>query len=115
MTYVNPGPDARPLGRLGGLIQGALSFRSPVEYPLRWSFHIRDWLVVFVGWPPFLSVFVRWPKTGPKRWASLRIGWRWDAYWGDQDVPPIPPFGGYIADVVVKLWFDRLIQYGRAD
>src|SRR5262245_904263 len=94
MGYVNPGPDKRPLGAIGGWIQSRLSFHSSTppkvaKIPFPGGGHIA------VAWPPFFSIFI--PK-GNGHYASFRAGWRWDVNWGR---------GGYIADVVVKLNIDK--------
>lgn len=87
MSYVNQGPDPRLLGAWGGSLQGALSFKHPREYPVRLPVFLGDWLQLLMAigprCVPFVSLFVRWPKGGAKRWASVRVGWRFDRYWGD--------------------------------
>ena len=117
--YVNEGPDKRPLGKVGGWIQSALSFRSAWE-PLH----------VMVAFPPYVSIAIPKLWTNPRRYATLRFGWRYDKHWGDktpcgncqpcQDQQPWnceapilnpPPHGGYIFDVIVKLDFDRVVPY----
>lgn len=92
--YVNRGPDPRILGPVGGWIQRRLSFHSTtppkgLKIPLG-SGHVA------VTWPPFFSVFIPYAK---KRWASFRIGWRWDHNWP-----------GYIADAIVKLRINNVVR-----
>lgn len=104
MAYVNRGPDARILGRFGGWIQGALSFRSPTP-PKRWMTRNKN-LALF--WPAFMSIAI--PRRGGRFW-TFRMGWRWDENWGRDDTPPTPPFGGYIADVIIKTRIDHRVGH----
>src|SRR5678810_1042413 len=89
LSYRNKGPDARPLGSIGGFFQGLLSI--PFDWkstPPTKLFEI-DKTVVYI-WPPFLAVNIRQGGF----WRTIRIGWRWD---GD------PTYMGYIFDVIIKL------------
>ena len=76
MTYVNRGPDPRILGAWAGRIQSALSFKTRSE-PIQ----------VLVAWPPFVSLAIPYPRiiAGTWRWryATVRVGWRYDKHWGD--------------------------------
>jgi hypothetical protein len=92
MAYVNRGPDPRILGPVGGWIQSRLSFHSstpPKALRLGSKGHIA------VSWPPFLSIFVPYGD----RFASFRLGWRYDHNWR-----------GYIFDGIVKLRIDHVVE-----
>lgn len=130
--YVNQGPDPRIFGRWGGRLQTRLSFRSPTppQHVAGKTAGRFQWLVT-LSRPrrlPFVSIAI---PTTAGRWATFRAGWRYDANWGDKTpcgVCPVclaqrpwgcerqtinpPPYGGYIADIIIKLNFDRIVHYG---
>lgn len=86
LDYINRGPDKRPLGRIGGFLQGLFSL------PFSWK-HTPPKKLVQIGksaifWPPFIAINIRQNQL----WRTVRIGYRWDAN-----------YEGYIADVIIKL------------
>jgi hypothetical protein len=109
--YVNRGPDERvdgPVGKVLGGTQRLLSFQSPTP-PKVAKVPLKDGGHIAVAWPPFLSVFV---ARGDGRYRSFRLGWRWDANWGDGNNPNEPQVerpGGYVADVIVKQSIDNVV------
>lgn len=90
LNYRNPGPDKRPLGRVGGVLQGLFSI------PFDWKHDPPKQLARVdksaLYWPPFVAINVR--QDG--KWRTLRAGWRWDSN-----------YEGYIADVIIKLDEDQ--------
>ena len=97
VDYINRGTDPRILGKVGAVVQTALSFHAS-DPPTAHTFRIGG-SEVLIAWPPFLSVAIA-RKAG--HYASFRIGWRWDKNWGR---------GGYIADVILKPNIDHLVHY----
>jgi hypothetical protein len=86
--YVNQGTDPRlggPLGHVLAFIQRSLSFHSTVQ-PAH----------VMVKFPPFISIAIPWfwrlLTKQPMRYATFRLGWRFDNNWP-----------GYVFDVIFKL------------
>lgn len=88
-SYRNKGTDSRPLGSIGGFLQGALSI--PFDWlstpPVK-LFRIDKSQINI--WPPFIAINIR--QGG--YWRTVRLGWRWD-----ND----PTYMGYIFDVIIKL------------
>lgn len=126
-TYVNQGPDPRAGGLLGSILAGLqrrLSFRS-TDPPATTTFPIGG-TEILLAWPPFLSINV--PRGGG-RYASVRLGWRYDKHWGDKtpcggcaacldqrpwdcENPTLNDHaGGYIADVILKTNMDRRVHF----
>jgi hypothetical protein len=69
----NEGRDSRLFGRWGCRVQSALSFRTRWS-PIRVLFCFPFWFGLSVP----LSV-------SPPRFASLRVGFRWDGQWLHED------------------------------
>lgn len=92
--YVNRGTDARILenipiiGPLSKWLQRALSFKSKT-HPAH----------VMVCFPPYISIYVPIPFTSPRKYLSLRAGWRYDVNWP-----------GFIFDVILKR-MDHVVPY----
>lgn len=109
MGYVNAGTDDRlggEIGRLLGGIQRDLSFKDS-RPPVRMLERVGNVCIETATAPNgrvHLSYAV--PRPGG-RWATLRVGWRYDHNWGDANVigwnPNPEVVGGYVADVIVKL------------
>lgn len=105
-VYVHQGPDKRFSGWFGQLLanlQWKLSFQSvepPVSYIWRYG---RCRVGVEFSQPgnkPFFLLFIPHLRYVDKqRWYSFRMGWRWDDNWP-----------GYIADVIVKMRIDNLVE-----
>jgi len=83
--YINRGPDKRPLGRVGGFLQGLFSWPFRGAHFPPWSFKVLQQQVAF---PPFLALNVPY---GRSRWFTFRAGWRFDSN-----------YNGYIADIILK-------------
>jgi hypothetical protein len=116
--YVNQGTDPRILGKPAAAVQRKLSFKSPDEPQYRlWSSENGQWqLMVARSVPrnlPFVSIVV--PRPFSDRLMTFRTGWRYDKYWGDENVQGYNPqpeiVGGYIADVIVKLNQSKVVHY----
>lgn len=107
--FVNQGTDRRIPGALGtqlALIQRLQSFKSAEPPQIR----VEQWaggaLFETQTWPNGRQhVAIAIPYSG--RWATIRFGWRWDRFWGDENVRGYNPHpqivGGAILDCVVKL------------
>lgn len=110
--YVNRGTDMRVGGALGHVlawIQRTLSFHSetpPFSCVARWGTSPRRYKVG-LEWSrpwllPFFLLFIPHCRVRDRpRWYSFRAGWRFDENWGR---------GGYVADVIVKLGVDNLVE-----
>lgn len=115
--YVNPGPDRRVGGALGRILaqtQREWSFKSTqpperhveqrqgvlVEITL---VKVRDATHEVPAWRPHLAVAIPYGT----RWATFRLGWRYDPNWGNATTigynPEPEVVGGYILDGVIKL------------
>ena len=93
VDYINRGPDKRPLGVVGAVLQQAFS------WPFSWLHRPPLALTlgaVMVALPPFLAVNV---KQGG-RWRTVRVGWRYDVN-----------ARRYLADVIIKLNEDGPLYY----
>lgn len=98
--YVNQGPDPRAGGPVGAVLartQQALSFHGDPPTPKVVTAGKTE--ILTVAWPPFLSINT---AKDNGRFASFRIGWRYDKNWGE---------GGYIADVIIKGNMDKRVHY----
>lgn len=108
LGYVNAGTDPRvggTLGRIAGWLQSSLSFKSAVP-PVR---NVRRFFGLWIetatapNGRPHYSLAL---KRGD-RWATVRLGWRYDANWGDAGTLGYNPqpdiVGGFVFDGVVKL------------
>ena len=108
LGYVNAGSDRRvggELGRLAGRIQTALSFKSAEPPTKQLEQHGDVWVEIATAPNGRQHFSLAVPYRG--RWATLRIGWRYDANWGDEGTLGFNPepeiVGGYIFDGVLKL------------
>lgn len=112
--YVNQGTDRRIQGSLGrrlALIQRLHSFKS--EYPPERRVEQLEGGALFEiqRWPNGREHWAFAIPYGIMRrdvsWATFRVGWRYDANWGDANVKGYNPepeiVGGAILDVVIKL------------
>jgi hypothetical protein len=111
LGYVNPGDDRRVGGELGarmGGIQREMSFRDP-RPPTKELRTLANGTLIETATAPTGQTHqsIAIPR-GNGRWDTYRIGYRFDANWGDSNTvgvdprPDLPP-GGYIYDVVIKL------------
>lgn len=85
IDYINRGPDKRPLGKVGAILQQIFSL------PFKWLHAPPLNLELFnqmIAIPPFLAINIPYGK----KWATFRMGWRYDVN-----------YKGYIADVIIKL------------
>lgn len=108
LGYVNAGSDRRiggALGRLAGRVQSAYSFKDATP-PTKVVEERNGVFIETATAPngrPHISIAV---KRG-SRWATLRLGWRYDTHWGDEGTLGYNPHpeivGGYIFDGVLKL------------
>jgi len=115
LGYVNAGTDRRIAGEIGsflGRLQSSLSYKSLTLPTAR--VELLDGVLVETATDPdtgraHLSIAI---ARGGERWATVRVGWRYDANWGDANSVTLTPngfnpqpeiVGGYIFDVVIKL------------
>ena len=108
LGYVNAGSDRRiggAIGRLAGRIQSALSFKSTIPPQRTVEQFGAVWLETAQA-PNNRQHLSIATKRG-SRWATVRVGWRWDPHWGDAGTLGFNPnpsiVGGYIFDGVLKL------------
>jgi len=117
--YVNQGPDRRAGGALGRVlawVQRASAFktgREPRFVIVRGCGGSELMLAVNRRYPaPYLSLFIK-RKTTP--YLSLRIGWRYDRYWGDERTVGYNPqpdiIGGCFLDVILKGTLRQIVHY----
>ena len=108
LGYVNAGTDRRiggVIGRLAGRVQTALSFKSSTPPTKVVEQHGAVWIETATApnGRQHLSIAT---KRGA-RWATVRLGWRWDPNWGDEGTLGYNPepdiIGGYIFDGILKL------------
>lgn len=108
LGYVNAGTDRRYggiIGRLAGRVQTSLSFKSSTPPVKNVERHGDVWLETATApnGRQHLSIAT---KRG-SRWATARLGWRYDPNWGDEGTLGYNPnpeiIGGYIFDGVLKL------------
>ena len=107
--YVNQGPDPRLGGPVGAVLartQTALSWHSPD--PPKSSVVSVGKTEIMVAWPPFLSINT---EKDNGRFASFRIGWRYDKNWAKPGDAEGEPTGGFIGDVIIKLDMDHRVHY----
>lgn len=117
--FVNQGPDARPggwVGRVLAWMQRASAYKigaEPHAAVLRWCGCEIMLAVNRRIWTPYVSVFIKYAPDPV--YASLRIGWRYDKYWGDANVVGYNPepqiVGGAFLDVIVKGRMRRIVHY----
>ena len=107
--YVNQGPDRRLGGSLGkrlALIQRLNS--SKCDPPTRTVQQLEGGVLVEISTYPDGKQHTAYAVPyGQESWATVRVGYRYDANWGDANVKGYNPepekVGGRIFDVVVKL------------
>jgi hypothetical protein len=109
--FVNQGTDRRMPGALGkhlALIQRLNSFKS-TEPPTRRvkQLHGGGLREIATGPDDAWHLSLAFPYDNGKRWATFRLGHRYDGQWGDGKVKGFNPqpeiVGGYILDLIVKL------------
>lgn len=125
-----PGGDRRPGGLLGTImawVQRTCSFASttppfqaiwrhvPASNPTRTCKIGMEFSRP--GFAPFFLLFIPRTSVDRPRWRSFRVGWRWDANWGNAHSPDHAAFmkkgrlpGGYILDVIIKSRIDNLVE-----
>ena len=95
IDYICRGPDRRPLGKVGAVLQQGFSWPlRPLKRPPK-ALRVANQMVAF---PPFLAFNIPYGA----RWATFRIGWRYDANCER---------GRYIADVIIKLREEQPLFY----
>jgi hypothetical protein len=95
LDYICPGRDRRPLGKVGAVLQQAFSW--PLRRWTRPPNALKE-ANQMVAFPPFLAVNVPYGR----RWATFRIGWRYDANCEG---------GRYVGDVIIKLREEQPLFY----
>lgn len=109
LGYVNPGTDRRyggAIGKLAGRVQSNLSFKSATPPDRVLEQHGNVYLETATAPNGRQHISVAVPR-GKGKWATVRVGWRFDPNWGDAGTlghnPDPEVIGGYIFDLVLKL------------
>lgn len=91
--YINRGPDKRPLGVVGAVLQNLLSLPFSWKHEPPADVKLGKNMLAF---PPFVAINMR---VGG-RWRTLRFGWRYDVN-----------AKRYIFDIIVKLREETPLYY----
>lgn len=120
LGYVNPGTDYRIGGELGrklGAFQSALSFKSATP-PVRQVHDLPGGTIFEVATAPNgREHYALAVPRGEGEWFTLRVGFRYDGNWGDENSighNPQPEIkGGYFPDWVLKARARQTFIAGR--